>query len=129
MHETIDCGKSAVARTVVAVLSDLIFETKIRSTAQELGIEITVVRSHSELDIVLYRVSPILLIVDLNTAGVDAVSVGDNHAPRPYIVAYVSHVDQDLAKQAAEAGADQVMPRSRFTADLPQLLQTHCIPA
>jgi len=114
---------------LVAVLSDLIFETKIRSTAQALGIETTVVRSPAALDAEFDRVRPSLLIVDLNTAGVDAVKTGISRAPRPYIVAFVSHVDQDLANQAAMAGADQVMPRSKFTAELTQILQTHCRPA
>jgi len=121
---------------VVAFLNDLIFETKIRSTAQALGIETlvlrlegTVVRSLAALAAELDRVRPSLLIVDLNTAGVDAVAAGNLHMPRPYVVAFVSHVDQDLAKQAAEAGADQVLPRSRFTIELPRILQTHCTPA
>jgi DNA-binding NarL/FixJ family response regulator len=114
---------------VVAVLNDLIFETKIRSTAQALGIETTVVRSLAAFDAELDRIRPSLLIIDLNTAGVDAVAAGNTHTPRPYVVAFVSHVDQDLAKQATEAGADQVMPRSRFTAELPRILQTHCTPA
>ncbi len=114
---------------VVAVISDLIFETKIRSTAQALGVETTVVRSLDALAAQFEGIRPSLLIVDLNTAGVAAVAAGNVHTPRPYVVAFVSHVDQDLAKQAAEAGADQVMPRSRFTAELPRLLQTHCTPA
>jgi DNA-binding NarL/FixJ family response regulator len=117
------------AGTVVAVLNDLIFETKIRSTAQALGIETTVLRSVAALDTELERTRPRLLVVDLNTAGVESVAAGNVHTPRPYVVAYVSHVDQDLAKQATEAGADQVMPRSRFTAELPRILQTHCTPA
>jgi hypothetical protein len=111
---------------VVAVLNDLIFETKIRSTAQTMGIETTVVRSPAALSAELDGIRPSLLVVDLNTAGVDAVAAGNVHSPRPYIVAFVSHVEQDLAKQAAEAGADQVMPRSRFTAELPRILQIRC---
>ena len=114
---------------VVAILNDLIFETKIRSTARALGIDITVVRSVAAFDAEPGGIRPSLLIVDLNTAGVDAVAAGNVLTPRPYVVAFVSHVDQDLAKQAAEAGADQVMPRSRFTAELPRILQTHCTPA
>lgn len=114
---------------VVAVLNDLIFETKIRSTAQALGVETLVIRSSTALAAELDETRPNLLIVDLNTAGVDAVTAGNVHTFRPYIVAFVSHVDQDLAKQAANAGADQVMPRSRFTAELPRILQTHCTPA
>lgn len=117
------------ADKVVAVLGDLIFETKIRSTAQELGIETIIVHSLSDLDIELNRVCPSLLLVDLNTAGVEPVTAGNVHTPRPFVVAYVSHVDQELAKQAAEAGADQVLPRSRFSAELPRILQTHCTPA
>ena len=113
---------------VVAVLNDLIFETKIRSTAKALGIDTKVVRSSAVLAAELDETRPSLLIVDLNTAGVDAVATGNVHTPRPYVVAFVSHVDQDLAKQAVEAGADQVMPRSRFTAELPRILQSHCTP-
>ena len=61
---------------VVVVLNDLIFETKIRSTAQTLGIETlalrlegTVVRSPAALAAELDGIRPSLLIVDLNTAG------------------------------------------------------------
>lgn len=117
------------AGNVVAILNDLIFETKIRSTARALGIESTIVRSLAALNAELDRVRPSLLIVDLNTTGVEAVAAGNVHTPRPHIVAFVSHVDQDLAIQAAESGADQVMPRSRFTTELPRILQTHCTPA
>ena len=114
---------------VVAVLNDLIFETKIRSTARTLGIDITVVRSVAAFDTDPGGIRPSLLIVDLNTASVEAVAAGKGLTPRPYVVAFVSHVDQELTKQAAEAGADQVMPRSRFTVELPRILQTHCTPA
>ena len=112
--------------TVMAVLNDLIFETKIRSTAQTLNIETTVVRSLASLDAELDRIRPSLLIVDLNTAGVTPVAATNAHTPKPYVVAFVSHIDQDLAEQAAVAGADQVMPRSQFTAELPRILQAHC---
>ena len=113
---------------LVAVLNDLIFETKIRSTAKALGIESTVVRFLAALAVELDGIRPSLLIVDLNTADVDAVAAGSNHTPRPYVIAFVSHVNQDLVKLATAAGADQVMPRSRFTAELPRILQTHCTP-
>ena len=69
-----------------------------------------------------------LLIVDLNSAGddaVDAVRAAVSHPSRPRVVAFVSHVDVDLADRARSAGADEVMPRSRFSQTLPQLLADH----
>ena len=114
---------------VVALLNDSIFDTKIRSTAQALGIQLTVVRSVGALGEKLERVRPTLLVVDLNTAGPDAVqavATARVHPTGPYVVAYVSHVDQDLAQQAEEAGADQVMPRSRFILRVPSSSLSGC---
>ncbi len=116
------------ASVVVVVLNDLIFETKIRSTAQALGIETVVTRTVDSLLAALQRRPTSLLLVDLNTSGVEAVAAGHAHIPRPRIIAYVSHVDQELAAQAKAAGADQVMPRSRFTTELPRILQSHGAP-
>lgn len=112
---------------VIAVLSDLIFETKIRSTAQSLGVALSVVRSPDSLPGELDRVRPGLVIVDLNAAGwnpIEAVAAAKSHASRPWVVAYVSHVDADVARRGQEAGADEVLPRSRFTTELPRILTT-----
>lgn len=112
------------AAPVVAWLTDLIFETKIRSTAHSLGATLTTVRSIASLSAELDRSRPTLVIVDLNAAGdaIEAVSVAHAHASHPRVVAYVSHVDVDLARRAQSAGADEVMPRSQFTNELPKIL-------
>jgi len=115
--------------SVVAVLNDLIFGTKIRSTAESLHIAAILVRSSDELARRLDADRPSLILVDLNTtlgAPISAITAARRHPARPYIVAFVSHVDRDLADRAAAAGADEVMPRSRFTMQLPQLLQDYC---
>jgi hypothetical protein len=44
------------------------------------------------------------------------------------VVAYVSHVNQDLADAARLAGADEVLPRSRFVQVLPDLLSAAAPP-
>jgi DNA-binding NarL/FixJ family response regulator len=110
---------------VAVLIRDLIFETKIKSTAQSLGIGAVVVRSAQELEALLVKEPSIrLLIVDLNTAGptaCDAIRIAKNR-PTVCVLAFVSHVDTDLANLASEAGADEVLPRSRFSAQLPQLL-------
>ena len=116
-------------RSLVVVINDLIFETKIRSTAEALGVRVTILRSTSLLVGELDRLRPSLLVVDLNTAGADAVqavATGCTHPSKPHVIAYVSHVDEDLARRAAAAGAQQVMPRSRFNTELPRLLASYC---
>ena len=112
---------------VIVLIRDLIFETRIKSTAQALGIGATVVRSVNELATLLNQSAIRLLIVDLNTAGpaaFDAVRAAKAH-PGVRVLAFVSHVDTDLANLATQAGADEVLPRSRFTAQLPALLAQH----
>lgn len=113
-----------IAVRAVAWITDLIFETKIRSTAQSLGAALTTVRSIASLTAELDRSPPTLVIVDLNAAGdpIEAVTLAKAHASHPRVVAYVSHVDVDLARRAQSAGADEVMPRSRFTNELPKIL-------
>lgn len=112
---------------VLAVMSDLIFETKIRATARSMGIEVDVVNNPSSAVGAAKRRSPSLVIIDLNSSGpgiaawlAPLVKMSGLH-----VVAYVSHVDEDLAREAREAGAHEVMARSRFNQMLPELLQKH----
>ncbi|MEK7710979.1 MAG: hypothetical protein AAB341_03700 [Planctomycetota bacterium] len=116
-------------KVLLAVLNDLIFETKIRSTAQALGVNASIVRSVGELPGALNRIRPALVIIDLNSLGasaLEAVGIVRSHAAGSHVIAYVSHVDADLASRAEDAGADQVMPRSRFSTGLPPLIALHC---
>jgi hypothetical protein len=38
------------------------------------------------------------------------------------VIGFLSHVDKDLAREAEAAGVSQVMPRSQFSENLPDLL-------
>jgi len=38
------------------------------------------------------------------------------------VVAFLSHVQKELAQQAKDAGCDEVMPRSSFTQNLAEIL-------
>ncbi len=115
-------------QTIVAVLNDLIFGTKIRSTANSLGISVSIIGSAAELSVALDRVRPSLVIVDLDSIGasaLDVVGIAVSHPCGPHVVAYLSHVNTELATRARDAGASAVMPRSRFSSDLPKLLRYH----
>lgn len=112
--------------TVIAVVTDLIFSTKITGTGKQLGTPVLVARNLDRLRELLDAAdaSP-LVIIDLNSAGLDtiaAVSAAKTHAKSPRVVAFLSHVEVELAAQARNAGADQVMARSGFVNVLPQLL-------
>jgi DNA-binding NarL/FixJ family response regulator len=108
----------------VAVVTDLIFATKMSSTATTLGARLSIARSIPRLRELLGQ-SPGIVIVDLDLDGVDAIEaigVCRAAAAPPRIVAYVSHVRADLVTAARAAGADEVLARSAFVARLPGLL-------
>ncbi len=108
---------------VCCVVSDLIFATKIRSTAASLGVEVAVVRDQAAMLARLDDVATVIL--DLNLDGDDAIELirlARARAPAITIIAYCAHVDMDLASAAEQAGADAVMPRSKFVARRPEIL-------
>jgi len=114
----------------VAVINDLIFGTKIRSTAQSLGFELRMVKTAAELADCLTQHRAPLVIVDLNSAGAEAlpsIQFACGHHTAPKVIGFVSHVDEQLASQAAEYGAE-VIPRSRFNVQLPAILRGNMQP-
>jgi hypothetical protein len=44
---------------------------------------------------------------------------------RPVVIAFGAHVQADRLRSAREAGCDEVMPRSKFSATLPEILIRH----
>ncbi len=111
---------------VTAFVSDLIFATKISSTGRALDLEVGIVRTPDALAARLEAHRGGLLLIDLNAANDDptrAVSIARGATHPPHIVCFLSHVQTELAEQARQAGADEVMPRSAFVAGLPNLLR------
>ena len=69
--------------------------------------------------------NPEKLIFDLNCRSCDPVALIREIRSRGVatpMIAFVSHVQVDLLKAAQEAGCDQVVARSYFAAQLPQIL-------
>ncbi len=111
---------------LVVVVEDLIFATKIRATAASLGIPVHQVRDASGLTAALEQRRPRGVVVDLSLAGdpIELVRIAAAHASAPTVIAFVAHVESELAAAAHAAGAHQVMPRSRFSTQLPAILQS-----
>ena len=113
---------------VFAYVTDLLFSTKITSTGQALSVPVTVARSVDALAAQLSAAGDAdgrLIIVDLNASGDPIAAIQQMKAlPKPpRVIAYVSHVQADLAAAAKSAGADEVMPRSAFSMNLPNILR------
>ena len=116
-----------MARRVLAAVEDLLFKSKISETADQLGVEARFPRSPEKLLDALRESPPDLLVLDLNSARFEPLSLlrtvkSDRDLGRVTTVGYLSHVQKDLAVAARKYGCDRVVARSAFTRDLPQIL-------
>ena len=108
---------------VVALMDDLFFQMKLAETAKHLGVEVKVAATAEAL-LPLLDPAPKLLIVDLNSRSQPIATIqrlrADKNGVR--VIAFLSHVQTDLAAQARAAGCDEVLPRSAFTQNLAAIL-------
>lgn len=118
---------------VLAVIDDIFFLAKVQGTAKQAGVPLKIISAANFNLETVRREKPSLLIVDLNAKSGDVLeAIGqlktDSDLRDVPVVAFLSHVQTELQQAAQEAGADQVMPRSQFSANLPQILREY-IPA
>jgi DNA-binding NarL/FixJ family response regulator len=108
---------------VVAFMDDIFFQMKVAETAKHLGIEFKVATNTDAL-LGLLEPRPQLVIVDLNARNqpIDAIVKLRAASKDIRVVAFLSHVQRELAEQARNAGCDEVMPRSSFTQNLAEIL-------
>ena len=110
---------------VVALMDDIFFQMKVAETARHLGIEFKVATTTDAL-LGLLEPRPKLVIVDLNARNqpIDTIVKLRAASKDIRIVAFLSHVQRELAEQARNAGCDEVMPRSSFTQNLAEILSS-----
>jgi DNA-binding NarL/FixJ family response regulator len=108
---------------VVAFMDDLFFQMKLAETARHLGVEVKVAANADALSALL-NPAPKLVIVDLNARSQPLQAIARVRAEQNAVrvVAFLSHVQTELAAQARAAGCDEVMPRSSFTQNLAAIL-------
>ena len=113
----------------VAVVTDLIFSTKIVGTARALGIDAQAVTTADALEKQLAEGGVRLVMVDMSLPGdmaVLSIRQGASHPTTPAVLAFYSHVQHELVVAAETAGATVTMPRSKFSAELPDILKRFC---
>ncbi|MEK6642732.1 MAG: hypothetical protein AABZ08_02395 [Planctomycetota bacterium] len=109
--------------SVVIVGTDLMFTSKVTGTAGALGIEAVAAATTEALTVQLEAGAVRLVTVDMSLPqAVPALQVAAAHPTRPTTIAFYSHVQTALAEAAKAAGAGMVMPRSKFSAELPEIL-------
>lgn len=103
---------------VLALVRDLMFVSRITSTAKATGTAIAVIRDPAALGDQSGR----LLLVDLNLPGALETAAAWRQATQAPVVGFVSHVDAQTIARARQAGLDRVMARSGFVEALPDIL-------
>jgi CheY-like chemotaxis protein len=115
-------------RTALLISRDLFFTSKITGTASALGVEVQVIGDAQTAAETVADHDYGCIFIDLADAGLDVAVFfsgmkGDSHPP---VIAFGSHVLTARLQAAREAGCDEVMPRSRFSTSLPDLLLKYC---
>ena len=109
-----------MGRVVIVVVDDMFFASKIRATAEALGIEVSFPRSKEAL--VEKARDAELILVDLHNQKIDAVELAQQLSGVK-LIGFFSHVETELRQKALAAGYDEVLPRSAFVRDLPEILE------
>jgi len=106
---------------VVAVVTDLFFQSRIQAAAGVAGRSVRIVTSPDSLESVH---DPALVLIDLDAQAdvlhlIGALKSGTS-CP---VVAFGPHLDTAKRKAAREAGADRVLAKSKFVTVLPDLMR------
>jgi CheY-like chemotaxis protein len=113
---------------IFCAVDDLMFSSKLRTTASQTGVPIRFVRSAEALLAAARQEKPALVILDLNADRLQPLDMVAALRAAPDLadirtVGFVSHVQADRVTAARAAGVDEVMARSAFVTQLPELLR------
>ena len=112
---------------ILALLDDLLFTSRIKTTANQLGVSVAFARS-SEAALTHMRAQPpSLVILDLNNPRIDPLRTVESMKADPVLsniptLGFASHVHVDIIEAARQAGVTDVMARSAFSQHLPEIL-------
>ncbi|HEX8140228.1 MAG TPA: hypothetical protein VF544_21875 [Pyrinomonadaceae bacterium] len=117
-----------MSKSVIAVVEDIFFASKIKATAEHLGIEVRFPRSMDEAIENARSSNAALLVADLHCERCDPFALAtalksDERVRHLPLLGFFSHVQTALQRRAETSGFDRVMPRSAFTKQLAEILQ------
>lgn len=98
---------------ILAVVPDLLLASRVEASLRAAGHQVSVV-----------AVLPASPDADAIVCDLEAVKPGEVAAAGPPVLGFYSHVDTEARRQAQEAGLEIVVPRSRMSRELPQLMES-----
>jgi hypothetical protein len=96
---------------IVAIVSDLMLASRVSESLKAAGHEVSVVPALPD------PLEADAIVCDLDTADIDTVA-----ATTVPTLGFYSHVDVETKQRAEAAGLNLVVPRSRMSRELPQLI-------
>src|SRR5216684_8564809 len=117
-----------MTKTVIAVVDDLFFASKIRGMAAEVGVSASFARGVEAVIEAARLDRPSLIICDLHSSKVNPMELArrlkaEKEQRSIPLLGFFSHVQTELQQEAEEAGFDRVLARSLFTKNLALILQ------
>ncbi|MGI9059966.1 MAG: hypothetical protein ACR2H5_15460 [Ktedonobacteraceae bacterium] len=116
-----------MTKHILALEKDLFFSVKMRDTLRHHDMTVTTVRTLPAFEQRLALVGeekPLLAIVNTATAGVDwEAAIREARSKGLPVLAFGSHMDLEARAKALAAGAQRVVANSKFTSDMPGLVE------
>ena len=116
-----------MTRHILALEKDLFFSVKMRDTLRHHDMTVTTVRTLPAFEQRLTATGeekPVLTIVNTATTGVDwEAAIRQARSKGLPVLAFGSHMDLEARAKALAAGAQRVVANSKFTSDMPGLVE------
>ncbi len=108
----------------VVLLDNLFFQARLMEAAKRLGISVKVVATTADFQAEARENPDALLVVDLDARArpIEAIEQLRAAGSRQRVIAFLSHIEVELAERARAAGCREVLSRFEFTQNLPAIL-------
>lgn len=111
--------------SILLLSRDLLLPSRARGAAEQEGLELSTLSSAEQLIEQLKTPGTRLVLVDLTCPGISPGEIAEaagKYQPRPRLVGFGPHVQEQLLESARDAGFDQVLGNGEFTSQLAEIL-------
>ena len=116
-----------MSTVALGLVRDLFFRSKIDAVANVVGAEVGYVSDLRAIEKRCADLKPSIVFADLSDGAFPAAETAVKvraAAPSARLIGFASHIDLKPLKAAREAGFEQTLSRSEFTAKLAELLKS-----